>query len=442
MRWITGASSSGSWALTRPDPRVVRVALLIAGTVLLGAFIGAVSGEKLLFLYKEELHLSASDVGTLNILLGLPAYLQPFMGAFTDLFPFFGAHRRSYYVLAALVQAAGYAGLVPLHHYHYASVALLVLLTGSGGILLGVMANAAMVQIGNLTGTFGRLRSLKSFIPLVLGLAYTSHLGGYVAQNWSYSRAFAVVALLCLLRGPLAALIDEKAIGVGRGKPTTAERRADREQTVAALHAAAASPGLWAIVGFVFYLLVTPGLNTAQLFYQTDVLGFSKQTIGDLGRFGSAGAILAILMYGAASRWLPVRSLVWGAWLMDTVSYLILLGLHDLSSARIVAFALAWIFMVYALCLDTIAARACPPGIEGSVFGLVLAAIALGHTLNDKFGSALYDWFGPAHGYSVAHGWYATCWFGFVFTAFAAGFIPFLPGWARSAEPLHPRGTV
>ena len=74
---------------------LVRTAVLIGLTVFVGALTSALIGEKMLLLFKEELHLTAGDVGTLHILLGIPSYLQPFMGAWTDLFPLFGFHRRS-----------------------------------------------------------------------------------------------------------------------------------------------------------------------------------------------------------------------------------------------------------------------------------------------------------------------------------------------------------
>ena len=42
-------------------------------------------------------------------------------------------------------------------------------------------------------------------------------------------------------------------------------------------------------------------------------------------------------------------------------------------------------------------------------------------------GSTLYDYFGPSHGYSIAHGWVWGQWSGFVLTVLGAIFIPFLP---------------
>lgn len=71
-----------------------------------------------------------------------------------------------------------------------------------------------------------------------------------------------------------------------------------------------------------------------------------------------------------------------------------------------------------------------PPNIEGTVYGLMQAALSLSIVLCDKFGSALYDWFGPAHGHSIAHGF----WFGFGFTLLAVFFVPFLPAWTKSGK--------
>ncbi|HLV80702.1 MAG TPA: hypothetical protein VKT32_10485, partial [Chthonomonadaceae bacterium] len=88
-------------------------------------------------------------------------------------------------------------------------------------------------------------------------------------------------------------------------------------------------------------------------------------------------------------------------------------------------------------------------GIEGTVYGLVLAAISLGGTLSEKIGGTLYDYFGPmnhVHHYSITHGWVWAVWIGLIFTLIAVVFIPFLPAWTKSNEPLHgsvePEGAV
>ena len=411
-----------------------RTALLITSAAALGGVLAAVTANKQLFLYKDTLHLSASGVGTLLLLINLPAYLQPFMGGLSDLYPLGGWHRRSYFALAAVVQAGGYWGLMTLHSYHYAALACLLIVAGAGGALAGVLINAAMVSVGNRTGTFGLLQTLFQFTPLVLSLAYTARLDGEVTQSWSYHHTFLVAALLSLAFLPLTFLIEDRRVTGGRRR--TAEqveaKRAERARTASALRAAAATPGIWVMTAFLFYLYVTPLLLTASVFYETDVLRLSKGFIGRLDSWSSAGSIVGLVAFGAFSRRLPIRAVVWGAIGADAAIYLIAMTMHDAPSVRLAQFGWSFLAIFLAVCLNTLAARTCPPQIEGTVYGLMQAALSLSLVLCDKFGSALYDWFGPKHGHSITHGWFCALWFGFGFTLLAVFFVPFLPAWAKS----------
>lgn len=91
----------------------LRVALMMAATMTVATLVGTFSAEKLLFLYKEQLHLSAGGLATFAILLAIPNYLRPFIGAGSDLFPLLGYHRRSYYALASLTAAGGSTSACP-----------------------------------------------------------------------------------------------------------------------------------------------------------------------------------------------------------------------------------------------------------------------------------------------------------------------------------------
>ncbi len=421
-----------------------RTAFLLAATAALGGVLGAITYNKQLFLYKDVLGLSAGAVGTLALIINIPAYLQPFMGGLSDLFPLFGWHRRTYFALAAVVQSLGYFGLMTLHHYHYATIACLLIVAGAGGALAGVLINAAMVSVGNRTNTFGPLQTLYQFTPLVLALVYTGDLDGYVTQNWTYPHTFGVAALLSLAFIPLALLLDDRRVISSRRAAQNAApaeqntvRRVDRAQTQAALREAARTPGLWVITAFLFYLYVTPLLITASIFYQTDVLHLSKDFIGRLDKWSAAGSIAGLVAFGAVSRKLPMRALVWGAIISDCAVYLCMMTMRDAPSVRYASFGASFMALFLAVCLNTLAARACPPKIEGTVYGLMQAAMALSLVLCDKFGSTLYDYFGPAHHHSITHGWFCALWFGLGFTALAAFFIPFLPAWAK--EGTSPR---
>ncbi len=419
-----------------------RTALLLASAAALGGVLGAITTNKQLFLYKDVLGLSAGAVGTLSLLINIPAYLQPFMGGVSDLFPLLGWHRRTYFALAAAVQALGYFGLAALHSYHYAAVVCLLIVAGSGSALAGVLINAALVSVGNRTDTFGPLQTLYQFTPLVLALVYTGKLDGEVTQHWSFAHAFTAAGLVSLAALPLTFFLDDTPAAAGQAtREQTAARRAakarEKAQTAAALRDAARTPGLWVMTAFLFYLYVTPLLLTAAVYYETDVLHLSKGFIGRLDSWSAAGAIAGLLAFGTLSRALPVRAVVWGAIGSDCAIYLAAMTMHDALSVKIAQFSWSFLAIFLAVCLNTLAARACPPKIEGTVYGLMQAAMALSLVLCDKFGSTLYDYFGPAGGHSIAHGWFCALWFGFGFTLLAVFFVPFLPAWAKEGNPKN-----
>ena len=219
----------------------LRIALLMAGTVAVITLIGTFSGEKLNFLYKDQLHLTAGGMASLAILLLIPNYLRPFIGAGSDFFPLLGYHRRSYYALAALLGALGFFCLSALPHYTYLTTALLVIVAIAGNVTLMIMADAVMVTVGNRAGTVGRIQAVQQFTPSVL-VFIVAPLGGYVTQHWSYAHCFRVAALTALFALPLTFLIDEKRVGTGRHEREAPEehaarleaKRAERTQTAAA----------------------------------------------------------------------------------------------------------------------------------------------------------------------------------------------------------------
>ncbi len=420
-----------------------RVALLMAGTVAVITLVGTFSNEKLSFFYKEQLHLSASAFASLGILLAAPNYFRPFVGAGSDLFPLFGYHRRSYYALATLMDALGFFVLSLLPHPSYWTTAILVIITVAGGVTVMIMADAMMVRVGNRTGTVPRLQGIQQFLPSALSLVVLARLSGFVTQNWSYAHCFRTAALMALLALPLTLLIDEKRVSHKQQAHESLEEHAerrdakarDRAESAQALRQAVKSPSLWAVIAYVFYFVLTPSGAVAQFYFEVDVLHFSKQFIGSLGQWSSAGNILGILTVVVISRRISVRALVWGGWLLGVLAYLLSFALRDRLSAEFVFFAGAYVGIMTNLSLYTLAARACPPKVEGTIYGLFMAAIVLAGTLSNQIGSTLYDHYGMPH-HSALYAWYAINWWGFGLTALAAGLIPLMPAWARSTQTL------
>jgi len=423
----------------------LEVGLLVSVSVIINTMVGTYSGLKGSYLLKDVLHLSASQVSAMGILIGIPAYIRPFLGTGADLFPLFGFHRRSYYVLSWILYAAALIteGLIPTHGYTYTNVLGLTLAAGLGANLLFVIMDSIMVSIGNRTGTIGRLQSAQQGIPLLMALGFTSHLGGFVAENWSYQRCFLLSGLFAAFGALTTFLVHEKPVDrrYERHPNTLNERhieqvedRIDTSVHAKALGKALISPGLWICVLYVFYLILTPGTNTAQFFYSSNVLHFSPQFMGDLGIPGSAGAVVGIALFLLVSKRLPTSAIVWGAFLGDLTAYPLLFLWRDHHSAEIITFITAMTGSIYNLCLLTFAAKVCPKGIEASIYALFMAAVSLAGNLGDNLGSRIYDYYGPAHHHSITYGWYALIVWGIILTAMAAVMVPLLPRWTRDAK--------
>ncbi len=422
---------------------VLRLGCLVAASVILHTLMGAIVGEKTSFLYKEVLNLTASQITVLNLVLNLPTYLQPFVGAWTEIVPWLGYHRRPYYFVGVLITVLGYLSLALVHPYHYSTVAILMLTQGAGAALSGVVFNAVFVAIGNRTGTLPRMRTLALMLPLALSTVYTSHLGGYVSEHWSYAWTFGTAATLAALLLPLTLLLDDTRVPHGAAARQTAEaiaaRAARQAQSVAVLKKALRSPGLWIFTAYIAYNALTPDPVTARLYYEADSLHFSKQFIGDLGRYQAMGTLVGLGVVALFARYTTLRLATLWSWLGNCMIYLCYFGIRSHVSAQIAFFLMGFDFGLLGVLVTALIARACPRGAEGTVFGLIASVNAFFYLICDYWGTKMYDYYGPlntAHHYTVAHGWTMSVSIGLAFAILQGLFLPFLPAWTRSRASL------
>lgn len=377
--------------------------------MLITAILGVFAAEKTTFLLKEQLHLSASAVTDLNLLIKFPAYCQPFMGAYTDLYPLFGSRRRSYFALAALVCSAAYLVLAFQLPYVPVTTVCCLLIATSGTVLLGILINAVAVAQGNRLGNFKRIQTLLQILPLILTATFAGRAGGFVTEHWSYRAAFCMAALVALGYLALLPLLDEPVVGtivVETGLEARQRNKKERRARQALLRRTLADRRLWAVTAFVCYVGFTPSPDTARPYFFTDALHFTKQFVGDLSGWGAAGAILGILVMQFSPRQQSLRQLAIQTAILSTVSYVPLLIIHDATSARIGMLTYQLLLNASVFVYICMWARACPKGFEALVYGTLASAQALFYYICDWLGTHMYDWFGPASHHSIAHGWY------------------------------------
>lgn len=330
----------------------------------------------------KDAGLSAGLVANFFAVSTAPWLIKPAYGLLSDFVPLFGRRRLSYLVLtSSLAVLAGLTiGVSGTHEYR----TLLVLFTvmGLGLAFTDVMADALMVENGrrlNLTGAFQAVQWASIYAAAIL----VGIVGGWLAHRRDLSGAFLLAACFPLLTLATASLVVRE--------PRVRADRAALRARLRDVRAALSAREVWLVAGFIFLFMFSPSFGPGFLFYQTDRLGFGQQFIGTLGALQSLGSVLGAVTYAPMSRRWPLRrriNVTIGLSAMGVLVYLLYRGPW---SAIVIDFAYGWVYMVTALAFLELAARACPPHVEGTFFALLMSVYNAGMQGSQWVGGHLYD---------------------------------------------------
>ncbi|MBI5244022.1 MAG: MFS transporter [Elusimicrobia bacterium] len=376
----------------RPDPGRKGLYPFFAATYLAEGLIG-VAYLPIYYLQKDVLRLSPAQSASFTLVMTLPFLLKPLLGFLTDALPIFGRRRLPYIVLASAMASAGWAALAMLPVYTYSAALFLLSAVNVGISFADVLCDAVMVEFGK------RMERTGSYQAVQIGVLYASLLasglgGGWLAEHASYPAVFGLTAcfpaliLLSALRVP-----EEPAEGVP----------AQARKAVGSLGGLFASRSFWSCCLVIFLFSFNPFLGTAQFYYQSGPLKFSKVFIGLLTSLAGACGVL-----GAAAFWavcnrrlrlfgrevvLDTSSLLRGCVAFGaplTLLYWAYLG--PWSAAVITAvFGVAGVFMRLAL-MDVVA-KLSPAYGEATAFALFMAVFNLSAVASNTVGGWLYDLF-------------------------------------------------
>jgi predicted MFS family arabinose efflux permease len=311
-----------------------------------------------------------------------PWLMKPVYGMISDFLPLFGRRRFSYFVLtSSLAAAAGFAlGITGSRDYW----AVLVLFTamGLGLAFTDVLADALMVEHGrrlDLTGAYQSVQWAAIYASSILvGLA-----GGWLAERRHLHLAFVAAAVFPLLSLAMATAVVRE--------PRAPADRAAARVRLRAVRAALRSREVWAVAGFIFFFMFSPSFGPGFLFYQTDRLGFSQQFIGTLGALQALGSVVGALTYAPLSRWWPLRRTINVTIGLSTAVTLVYLLYRGPWSGIAIDVVYGWVYMVTTLAFLELAAKACPPRVEGTFFALLMSIYNAGVQLSQWAGGHLYD---------------------------------------------------
>lgn len=347
------------------------------------------------FFLKDELHLGPAEVASLTAIAAFPWLVKPLYGILTDSLPLFGYRRRSYLVGAGILGAASWTALATTAN-SVAAVTIASVAAAASVAISDVVADSLVVERvrGKPASTSGALQSLCWSSSAVGGLL-SAYLSGSLLELFTARQIFGGTAILPLLTASLAGLIVEKPSsisGVGGFSVVLRER-------FAALFGALSNKSVYLPLAFIFVWQASPNPDSAMFFFNTNVLGFGPEFLGRV-RLASAGAALVGLWsYQQYFRHLSIKTIMLGATLAGVplaLSQLLLvtrfnlaLGISDKVFALTDTAVLAALGQVAFMPTLVLAARMCPPGVEGTLFAALMSVYNASGATSNELGSLL-----------------------------------------------------
>lgn len=333
------------------------------------------------FVLKDEVMLSAAALAAFFAIGNFSNYVKPLAGVMTDSIPLCGTRRR-HYLLFSLLSTGIFWILLSLVPRSYGWMLPVYSLMYIGVVFTSSTLGGVMVELGAQFRAAGRLTSqrIATFkIAELLG----GPLGGYLAT-------FPFVVPACIGAAMHLGLIPILMRYLPSERPVKLEHSvwpevARQGRTLIRSHT------LLGAAGMIFLLAAAPGLNTPLFFFQTKVLGFSKEQVGLLVPVGAVGGLVAAAIYYFACRRFNLRALVAISIVVHALGALCYLGYRSWEAALIISAISGFTNTLAMLPVYDIAARATPKGSEAIGYAVMMSMWNLTNALSDVTGSWIFD---------------------------------------------------
>ncbi len=306
-------------------------------------------------------------------------YFTPFAGILVDAFPLFGSRRRNYAIASTLLAALSWIGLA-LVPRTYDAVLIAATIVNLFMVVMATVTGAVLVEVGQSSGSVGRLTAVRQFATNVATLVQ-GPLGGLLATG-ALGLVCGVNSLFLLIFLPAAYFIlkERKVESSGRNSLITAKGQ---------IKTVLGSKTFWWSLVFIVLFYFAPGFTTLLYYRQTDILHFDQQRIGYLGSFGGFGGILGAITYGAVVRRFSMKALLVFAIVTAAAATFMYLFYNSYSIAIAADFSNGFFFGFAEVAFIDLAARATPAGCEGFGYALLLSGRTFALKGADYLGSVL-----------------------------------------------------
>lgn len=385
-----------------PNPELVAILLVYFVQGILGLARLSIS-----FFLKDDLGLSPAQSAALTGITALPWMVKPLFGFLSDGFPVFGYHRRPYLVVSGFLGTVGWVLLATVAHG--------IWVTGGAIALTTVSVAMSDVIVDSLVVERARRESLSQAGSLqvlcwgtsAIGGIVTAYLSGFLLEFLSTQVIFWITATFPLIVAIVAVLITEDRDRTHTGWAAVKDQMGQ-------LYGAVTQKRILLPTAFLFIWLSTPTEDSALFYFLTNDLGFEPEFLGRLRLVTSVAALVGLGLYQRFFREISFRRIfAWSILLSMVLGLLPLLlvthanralGIDDrwFSVGSDLVFTVAG--QIAFMPVLVMAARLCPPGVEASLFALLMSVSNLARFLSQESGALL------THGLGVTETDFTNLW--------------------------------
>lgn len=370
-----------------PTPELAAIMLVYFVQGILGLARLAIS-----FFLKDELGLTPAETAALVGVVVLPWTLKPLIGFTSDGLPILGYHRRPYLILAGLIGSVSWVVFGTVVNTPLAAT-ITITFTSLSVAMSDVIVDSIVAQRAR-TQSQGAVGSLQSLCwgSSAIGGIITAYLGGILLEYMSTRSIFLITAIFPLIVIAVAGLIDEEKSDKGSSWVTV-------RQQVKLLRQAATQKAILLPTLFILIWQATPSADSAFFYFTTNELGFQPEFLGRVRLVTSVAALFGVWLFQRYFKSVPFRRIFFWSTLIST-----LLGLTTLilitHANRAIGIDDHWFSLGDSVILTVagemtlmpllvLAAKLCPPGVEATLFALIMSVFNLGGLISHELGAIL-----------------------------------------------------
>ncbi|MEO0827767.1 MAG: folate/biopterin family MFS transporter [Cyanobacteria bacterium J06635_15] len=398
-------SSSTSETLKQKAKRFLEQRVLLGQTlnleltaILLVYFVQGILGLARLaisFYLKDDLGLTPAEVSALMGIAALPWTIKPLFGFISDGLPIFRYRRRPYLILSGIFGALSWLALATVVHSTGAAIAAITLSSLTVAVS-DVIVDSLVVERARRESQSdaGSIQSLAWGTSAIGGII-TAYLGGLLLEQFSTQVVFGVTATFPLVVSLVAWLISETPVEQSNLTVVWGQ--------VKQLKAAVTQKAIWMPALFIFLWQATPTADSAFFFFTTNELHFQPEFLGRVRLVTSIAALIGIWIFQRFLKSVPFRTIfawstVFSALLGMTTLLLVThanraLGIDDYWFSLGDSLVLTVMGEIAFMPVLVLSARICPPGVEATLFALLMSVMNLAGLVSHELGAVLTHWF-------------------------------------------------